>query len=81
LAFSFLRGEIVEAMYHFVTRMGMVVNKAKKIHVFVPPPTFQESQRGTKAIAEMRIVLEKDSLPAASAGKGAFLIVGYCTDR
>jgi hypothetical protein len=68
-------------MYHFAIRMGMDVNRAKKIHVFVPPPTFQESQRGTSAREEIRTVLEKDSLPAASAGKGALLMVGYWTDR
>jgi hypothetical protein len=68
---------MVEAIYHFAIRMGTAVSKEKKIHVFIPPPTLLESQRGTRARAEMRMVLEKDSLPAASAGKGAFLIVGY----
>lgn len=33
---------------------------------------------GMSVMREERSVLEKDSLPAASAGRGAFLMAGYC---
>jgi hypothetical protein len=57
--------------------MGMVVNRPKNIVVFNPPPTFQDKYVGTIAMREKRTRLEKLSEPAASAGRGAFLIAGY----
>jgi hypothetical protein len=46
--------------------------------VFNPPPTFQERYVGTSVTRAMRRMFEKLSLPGPSAGKGAFLIAGYC---
>ena len=57
--------------------MGIDVKRAKNSHSFQPPPSFQEKYRGTKARRTKRRRLEKFSLPAASAGRGAFLIDGY----
>jgi hypothetical protein len=67
----------LEATYQNAARIGMVVKIAKKIAVFKPPPTFQEKYSGTKPRREKRAKLEKPSDPAASAGRGAFLIDGY----
>jgi hypothetical protein len=58
--------------------MGAVVKIPKKMLVFNPPPTFQERYVGTSVTREKRRMLEKLSLPAPSAGRGAFLIAGYC---
>jgi len=60
--------------------MGIEVMRAKKTQVFQPPPTFHEKYNGTKARREKRRRFEKLSLPAASAGRGAFLIAGYCKE-
>lgn len=57
-------------------RMGTEVNKPKKMAVLQPPPIFHESQRGTPTIREISRIVEKLSLPEASAGRGAFLIAG-----
>jgi hypothetical protein len=54
------------------------VKRAKKRAVLKPPPTFQDSHRGAPTIAEISAMLGKLSLPAASAGRGAFLMAGYC---
>lgn len=78
MAFSFFRGVSLEAIYQKEARIGMVVKMAKKIAVFRPPPTFQEKYSGIKPSREKRTILEKPSDPAASAGRGAFLIEGHC---
>jgi hypothetical protein len=57
----------------------MVVNRPKKMLVFNPPPTFHEKYVGTIVTREMRRMLEKLSLPGPSAGRGAFLIAGNCS--
>ena len=64
-------------MLQNVKRMGRKVRIAKKIHVKIPPPTFRAKYAGTSALREKRRILEKLSLPAASAGRGPFLIEGY----
>jgi hypothetical protein len=56
----------------------MVVKIPKKILVFNPPPIFHEKYVGTTVMRETRRMLEKLSLPGPSAGRGAFLIAGYC---
>lgn len=56
----------------------MLVNRPRKMAVFKPPPTFQDIHSGTPPIREKRRRLEKLSLPAESAGRGAFLIAGNC---
>lgn len=66
-------------MYQKVTRMGMEVKMAKKRVVNNPPPTFRARSHGIPRPREMRRKLEKLSLLAASAGKGAFLMAGYWT--
>ena len=50
---------------------------AKKIHVLMPPPTCQEKYKGMKPPGENSKGLEKDSVPAALVGSGAFLMEGY----
>lgn len=55
----------------------MVVNKPKNSHVKRPPPTLRAKYAGIIARRENRRALENVSLPAASAGSGAFLIAGY----
>jgi hypothetical protein len=57
--------------------MGTVVKRPKKMVVFHPPPIFHAKYVGTPAIREIRTRLEKLSLPAPSAGRGAFLMEGY----
>lgn len=57
--------------------MGTEVNIAMKIHVNSPPPSCRAKYAGTRASRAKRIMLEKLSLPAASAGRGPFLIAGY----
>ena len=57
------------------------MKRAKKIVVFHPPPTFHERYVGTSVRREMRRIFEKPSVPAASAGRGAFLIDGYYIAR
>jgi hypothetical protein len=76
-AFSFLRGAKVEFAVQKAARMGILVNNPKKRVVLKPPPNFQERYQGTMARREKRAMLEKDSLPAPSAGRGAFLMAGY----
>lgn len=67
-----------EAIYQKVQRVGMLVKRAKNRVVKRPPPTFRARSQGMPAIRAMRKVLEKSSLPDASAGRGPFLIAGYC---
>lgn len=64
-------------MYQKDVRMGMVVKRAMKAVVKRPPPSFRASSQGMPRIKTTRRVLEKLSLPDASAGSGAFLIAGY----
>lgn len=64
-------------MYQNNVRMGMLVKSAMNTVVNSPPPTFRASNQGTPRIKTIRRVLEKLSLPDASAGSGAFLIAGY----
>ena len=72
-----MRGEIVDAILQKIMRIGIVVSRAKSIHVKIPPPTFRARYPGTSASRETSRTLEKLSLPEASAGKGAFFIEGY----
>lgn len=58
-------------------KMGIAAMRTKKIHVKRPPPTLRARYKGTRARRVKRRTLEKFSLPAASAGRGAFLIAGY----
>jgi hypothetical protein len=58
--------------------MGTVVKRPKKTEVLNPPPIFQERYVGVIVIREKRRRFEKVSLPGPSAGRGAFLIAGYC---
>ncbi len=81
MTFSFLRGLNEDARYQKLIRMGTVVKMPKKMLVFNPPPIFQEKYVGTPAAREMRTRLEKLSLPAPSAGRGAFLMEGYCHEK
>jgi len=67
-----------DAMYQKLIKMGTDVNRAKKIVVFSPPPTFHAPYAGTIMRRPKRAVLEKLVAPAPSAGRGAFLIAGYC---
>ena len=57
--------------------MGILVNSAKNKVVKRPPPSLRARSQGVPAIRAMRRVLEKVSLPEASAGRGAFLMAGY----
>lgn len=57
--------------------MGRLVNRAKNSQVQDPPPTLRARKAGTIARRENKRALEKLSEPAPSAGKGAFLMVGY----
>src|SRR3954464_7862636 len=45
----------------------------------MPPPSWRARYQGTMASNENNRILLNDSLPAASAGRGAFLIAGYCS--
>lgn len=80
MAFSFLRGLKDDARYQKLIRIGTEVKIPKKRVVFNPPPTFHEKYVGTMARRENRSRLEKFSPPGPSAGRGAFLIAGYCTE-
>lgn len=55
----------------------MVVNMARNRVVHSPPETWRARYAGTSTSREMSRVLENESEPAASAGRGAFLIAGY----
>jgi len=79
-ALSFLRGEKPDATVQNAARTGMVVKMAKKIDVQRPPPTLRASHTGTMNRRVNRAMLEKCSLEGPSAGRGAFLIAGYCEE-
>lgn len=64
-------------MVQKVMMIGIDVKTAKKIDVNKPPPTLRASNHGTTVPKLISKTLEKDSLPAASAGRGPFLIAGY----
>jgi hypothetical protein len=49
-----LRGANSEVNHQKGPRMGRVVKRAMKIHVFRPPPTFQVKYAGTPTTSEMR---------------------------
>ena len=68
---------MVDATVQKAASTGTKVRMAKKIHVKRPPPTLRARYAGTRAQREKRRILEKFSLPAASAGRGPFLIDGY----
>lgn len=68
---------MAEATIQKATRMGALVNKAKKSQVKSPPPNLRAKKPGTIARRENNKALEKLSEPAPSAGNGAFLMVGY----
>lgn len=56
----------------------MVVKMAKKMNVQNPPPTLRASHAGTRKRRVKRAMLENCSLEGPSAGRGAFLMAGYC---
>ena len=80
MTFSVLRGLKDEARYQNAIKIGTVVNRPKKMLVFNPPPTFHEKYVGTPAMRAKRRILEKLSFPGPSAGRGPFLIAGYCAE-
>lgn len=59
-------------------RIGIAHGTAKSSHVKNPPLTRQVKYAGIPARSEKSRVLLKVSLPGPSAGRGAFLIAGYC---
>lgn len=65
-------------MYQNAARIGRAVSRARKIHVFSPPPSLYVKYNGTRVRREIKALLLKASGP--SAGKGAFLIAGYFAD-
>ena len=67
----------MEATLQNDTRIGRKVKIAKRIQVKSPPPICLAKYAGMIPIREIRMALEKFSLPAASAGRGPFLIEGY----
>jgi len=67
-----------EAMVQKDMRIGMAKMRARMNHVQKPPFSCQAHQAGTPAKREKRMTLLKLWAPAASAGRGAFLIAGYC---
>jgi hypothetical protein len=81
LAFSFLRGEKLEKTVQKARRIGTEVRRAKKMVVLNPPPTFHDRYSGIPPRREKRRGFEKLSLPGPSAGRGAFLMVGYYAER
>jgi len=72
-----MRGDHPDATVQKTMRMGIEVKIAKKMASLVPPPSFQLKYKGTRPRSAKSKALENDSLPAASAGRGAFLIAGY----
>ena len=68
---------MVEARVQKIMRIGNAVKGAKNRVVQRPPPSCRARYQGTMASSENSRVLLNDSLPAASAGRGAFLIDGY----
>lgn len=68
---------MVEAISQKVAIIGTLVKRAKNNQVQYPPPTLRARKAGTIARRENKRALEKLSEPAPSAGKGAFLMVGY----
>jgi len=65
-------------MIQNAARRGMVVKRAKKSVVLKPPPTFHDRYDGTPPRIAKSRRFEKVSLPAPSAGRGPFLMVGTC---
>lgn len=59
-------------------RMGRSKIRQKKTQVLKPPPSFQETYRGTSVRSEIRSGLEKESAPLVSAGTGALAMLGDC---
>ena len=68
-----------EATLQNVINMGTAVTGNKRIVVQKPPPNCLASSHGVTANRENSVTLLKLSVPAASAGRGAFLIEGYCS--
>jgi hypothetical protein len=58
--------------------MGRKKTRARKIHVFKPPPQLHVMYPGMPTSRPMRKVLLNDSRPEPSAGRGALAMVGYC---
>jgi len=81
LAFSFILGLNLDMTCQNAMRRGREVKIPKNMLVLSPPPIFQDMYVGTKAMIENRAMLEKDIDPAASAGRGAFLMDGYYKNR
>lgn len=61
----------------YAASTGMANRTMKNSHVFRPPLSFHATKAAGMVKELMRMVLEKESLPAPSAGMGPFLIVGY----
>ena len=59
-------------------RIGMAKISARNNHVQKPAFNCQAHHAGIPAKREKRKTLLKLWAPAASAGRGAFLIAGYC---
>jgi hypothetical protein len=72
-----LRGDIVDAIVQKMIRIGGAVKGVSKRVVQNPPLSCRARYQGTMASREKRRALLNDSLPAASAGSGPFLIAGY----
>lgn len=68
---------MVDATVQKMTRIGSAVKGARKRVSQKPPLSCRARYQGTMASREKRRALLNDSLPAASAGSGAFLIAGY----
>jgi hypothetical protein len=69
---------MLEAMVQYAMRIGIEVKRAKKSVVKRPPPTFLAMYHGITVRMKKRRTFEKLSLPGPSAGRGAFLMAGYC---
>jgi hypothetical protein len=72
------RGDSEEAMVQKAMRMGRANRTARMSHVQKPPFSCQAHHAGMPARRRKRTRLLKLLAPAASAGRGAFLIAGYC---
>jgi len=68
---------MLEATVQKTIRIGIAVRALKKSYVLKPPPIFHEKYSGINASNAKSNLFEKPSLPAASAGRGAFLIDRY----
>ena len=75
---SFMRGLVEDAIVQYATRMGKKVARKKKRAVLKPPPSFHDRYVGTPTSSEIKMVLEKLTLPGPSAGSGGLWMAGDC---